>query len=83
MCSLLQPLLQDLQTLKQQGVHVQQLGTFPKGTIQCVVADNLSMAGFVENFSSVLLSITACHANSQTTEVKGGKFKLRTSTNDM
>ena len=49
-----EPLLQDLVTLEQQGVFVSQLGTFVKGTLQCVVSDNLAahgIAGFVESFS--------------------------------
>lgn len=40
-----EPLLQDLVTLEQQGVFVSQLGTFVKGTLQCVVSDNLAAHG--------------------------------------
>ncbi|XDV26354.1 hypothetical protein PO909_030098, partial [Leuciscus waleckii] len=80
---ILRPLLHDLQTLEQQGVYVQQLGTFLKGTVQCVVADNLaahSMAGFIENFSGEYCCrfCTASRADSQTNEVKAGEFTLRT-----
>lgn len=80
---ILRPLLHDLQTLEQQGVYVQQLGTFLKGTVQCVVADNLSahsMAGFIENFSGEYCCrfCSASRANSQTTEVKAGEFTRRT-----
>lgn len=47
-------LLPDLVTLEQQRVFVSQLGIFVKGTLQCVVSDNLAAHGtadFVENFS--------------------------------
>lgn len=40
-----EPLLQDLVTLEQQGVFVSLLGTFVKGTLQCVVSDNLAARG--------------------------------------
>lgn len=50
----LEPLLQDLKILEDHGVYVSLVGTFLKGTVQCVVADNLgahSIAGFNANFS--------------------------------
>lgn len=76
---ILQPLLHDLQTLEQKGLYVHKRGTFLKGTVQCVVADNLaaySMAGFIENFSGDY----CCRfcADFQTNEVRAGKFTLRT-----
>lgn len=79
----LQPLLRDLQTLEQQGVYVHKLGTFLKGTVQCVVADNLaahSMAGFIENFSGDYCCrfCTASRKDFQSNEVSTGKFTLRT-----
>ncbi len=49
-----EPLLHDIVTLEQQGLFIPQLGTFIKGTVQCVVADNLGahgLTGFVESFS--------------------------------
>lgn len=48
------PLLQDLTTLEHQGLFISKLGKFVKGTVQCVIADNLGahgVAGFVESFS--------------------------------
>lgn len=80
---ILQPLLRDLQTLEQQGVYVHKLGTFLKGTVQCVVADNLaahSMAGFIENFSGDYCCrfCTASRKDFQTSEVRAGNFTLRT-----
>lgn len=50
----LKPVLNDLIILEQSGVSLSKLGKTVKGTVQCVVADNLgahSIAGFVENFS--------------------------------
>lgn len=47
------PLLRDLVTLESQGIFIAHLGDFVKGTIQCVIADNLGahgIAGFTENF---------------------------------
>lgn len=49
-----EPFLCDLVTLEQQGVFIDHLGTFIRGTVQCVVADDLGahgLAGFVESFS--------------------------------
>lgn len=51
---MLEPLLQDLQVLEQHGVFISQLGQLVKGTVQCVIADNLgahSVGGFLESFS--------------------------------
>lgn len=49
----LEPLLQDLVTLESQGIFIAHLGDFVKGTIQCVIADNLAahgISGFIESF---------------------------------
>lgn len=49
----LEPLLKDLKYLEQQGVYVDKLGSFVKGTVLYVAADNLashSLAGFFESF---------------------------------
>ena len=59
------------------------LGRIVKGTVQCVVADNLgahSIAGFVENFSGsyVCRFCTAERSEFQTKEVRSGDFTLRT-----
>lgn len=43
-------------TLEQEGLFIPQLGTFLKGTVQCVVSDNVGahgLAGFVESFSGI------------------------------
>ncbi|XP_034080784.1 uncharacterized protein LOC117551836, partial [Gymnodraco acuticeps] len=51
----LEPLLQDLSILEQHGVFISQLGQFVKGSVQCVIADNLGahgLGGFVESFSA-------------------------------
>lgn len=51
----LQPLLQDLCILENHGIFISQLGQFAKGSVQCVIADNLAahgISGFVESFSA-------------------------------
>lgn len=50
----LESLLRDLAILESQGIFIAHLGDFVKGTIQCVVADNLGahgIAGFIESFA--------------------------------
>lgn len=79
----LQPLINDLVVLEQNGIFVTKLGKTVKGTVQCVVADNLgahSIAGFVENFSGsyVCRFCTAERREFQTKEVRSGVFTLRT-----
>lgn len=74
-----EPLLQDLVTLEQLGVFVSKLGTFVKGTLQCVVSDNLAahgIAGFIESFSGQYFCrfCTAQRAETQVKEVKSGEF---------
>ena len=49
----LKPVINDLIILDQSGIFLSKLGRTVKGTVQCVVADNLgahSIAGFVENW---------------------------------
>ena len=50
----LEPLLQDLSILEQNGVFISQLGQFVKGSVQCVIADNLgahcNFSFFLSNF---------------------------------
>lgn len=51
---ILHPLIQDLVSLEQQGVYVEQLGASIKGTVLFVAADNLaahSLGGFFESFT--------------------------------
>ncbi|XP_076741620.1 uncharacterized protein LOC143419301 [Maylandia zebra] len=52
--AVLEPLISDLISLENHGVFLPKLGKFVKGTVQCIIADNLGahgIAGFVENFS--------------------------------
>ncbi|XP_028332484.1 uncharacterized protein LOC114481687 [Gouania willdenowi] len=78
----LEPLLRDLVILENQGIFIEQLGDFVKGTIQCVVADNLGahgIAGFIESFSAQYMC-RFCHAQRseiQEKEVSSGAFTLR------
>ncbi|KAL3986654.1 KRAB domain-containing zinc finger protein [Sarotherodon galilaeus] len=51
---ILHPLIQDLVSLEQHGVYVEQLGSSIKGTVLFVAADNLaahSLGGFFESFT--------------------------------
>lgn len=53
----LEPLLKDLAILESHGIFIAQLGDCVKGTIQCVIADNLGahgLAGFIESFAGIL-----------------------------
>lgn len=75
-----EPLLRDVVILEQQGLYIPHLGVFIKGTIQCVVADNLGahgLAGFVESFSGQYFCrfCTAQLPDIQTQEVKTGFFE--------
>ena len=79
----LEPLLQDLNILEQHGVFVSQIGQCVKGSVQCVIADNLgahAIGGFVESFSSgsVCRFCTGVKSEFQTKDVKSGAFQLRT-----
>lgn len=76
-------MINDLVILEQSGIFVSKLGRTVKGTVQCVVTDNLvahSIAGFVENFtgSYVCRFCTAETVQIYTTEVNSGRFCLRT-----
>lgn len=49
-----EPLLKDLASLEEEGLYIPSLGIPVKGTVFCVVADNLgahSLGGFVESFT--------------------------------
>lgn len=77
----LEPLISDLITLEH-GIFVDKLGKTLKGTVQCVVADNLgahSIAGFVESFSGryVCRFCTADGLDFQAKEVGTGSLSLR------
>lgn len=69
--------------MEQSGIFLSKLGRTVKGTVQCVVADNLgahSIAGFVENFSGTYICrfCTAERSEIQTNEVRDEVFTLRT-----
>ena len=65
----LHPVLTDLAFLEKEGVYVESLGTSIKGSVSCIVADNLSahsIGGFVESFSpNVAHPCRFCTATSQ------------------
>lgn len=49
---MLEPLLKDITSLEEDGLYIPSLGKRLKGTVFCVVADNLgahSIGGFVES----------------------------------
>lgn len=78
----LEPLLRDLAILESQGIFIAQLGDFVKGTIQCVVADNLGahgIAGFIESFAGEYICrfCVAKKSEIQESEVSSGTFTLR------
>ncbi|XP_070410106.1 uncharacterized protein [Nothobranchius furzeri] len=80
---IMQPLLQDVITLEEDGIFVPLLGKCVKGTIQVVAADNLSahsLAGFNESFSAgnICRVCTATRSEIQVTDVRSGSFPLRT-----
>lgn len=77
-----EPLLHELVILEQQGLFIPQLGKVVKGTVQCVIADNLGahgLAGFVESFSGKYFCrfCTAQLGDIKKQEVKSGAFQLR------
>lgn len=80
---ILEPLLHDLVTLEQHGLFIPQLGSFIKGTVQCVSADNFGahgLAGFVESFTGKYYCRfgTAADSEIKEKEVRSGAFQLRT-----
>lgn len=79
----LEPFLHDLHIFEEQGVYISHIGEFVKGTVQCVVADNLAahgLGGFVESFSGGFICrfCTAQKHEIQTHSVSSGAFRLRT-----
>lgn len=79
----LEPLLKDLATLEQNGVFVSNVGKTIKGTVHCVVADNLgahSISGLVESFTGpYVCRFCLGHSSEyQTQEVRTGVFPPRT-----
>ena len=80
---MLEPLLTDLSTLERDGLFVPGLGKVLKGTVVCVVADNLgahSVAGFVESFSGSYACrfCLAERSEYQSREVRSLYFQQRT-----
>lgn len=79
----LEPLIRDLQHLENIGVFVQSLGSYVKGTVLFVSADNLgahSLPGYQESFN-VEKFCRFCLANRvdiQEHDVRSGNFTLRT-----
>lgn len=76
------PLLSDLKTLKEVGVYIEPLGDCLKGTVYCVLADNLAahgLAGFNESFRSMYFCrfCVATQTNMQTSDAVTGCFELR------
>lgn len=80
---ILHPLVQDLVSLEQPGVYVEQLGSSIKGTVLFVAADNLaahSLGGFFESFtvSRMCRFCMAKREEIQLKEVRTGTFQPRT-----
>ena len=79
----LEPLLKDLVFLKSEGIFVSSLARNVKGTVQCVVADNLgahALGGFVESFSGQYpcrFYLGQC-SDFHLKEVRTDEFQLRT-----
>lgn len=79
----LKPLLDDIAILEKDGILIPVIGKTVKGTIYCVVADNLgthSVAGLVESFSGPYICRFCLgeHADFQEKEVRSGAFNIRT-----
>lgn len=77
------PLLKDLCTLEKDGVYIEPLGCTVRGTIFCVVSDNLaahSLAGFVQCFrvGYICRFCKATHNQIQSLDVFQGEFSPRT-----
>lgn len=78
-----EPMLKDLASLEEEGLYIPSLDIRVKGTVYCVVADNLgahSIGGFVESFSSTHVCRFCLGERSQfqVSEVRTGAFKPRT-----
>ena len=79
----LRPLIQDLVTLEEHGVYVEQLAESVKGTVLYVAADNLgahALAGFQESFAAHLFCrFCMCKKDDiQDKEVRSGLHQPRT-----
>ena len=79
--SFLYPLMKDVESLERDGVVVEVLDKFVKGTIFCVCADNLgarSLAGFHESFNVEKFCRFCCISRNQIANVEPRDFPLRT-----
>ena len=77
------PLLQDISTLEQDGVFIECLGESVRGTVSCVVSDNLAahaLAGFTQSFRAgyICRFCNATRDQIQSHDVGDGEFSLRT-----
>ena len=80
---ILHPLIQDLVSLEQQGLYVENLGACVKGTVLYVAADNLaahSLAGFFESFTVYRFCrfCMATRSDIQDKDVSSATFEPRT-----
>nr|XP_055065480.1 uncharacterized protein LOC129447733 isoform X2 [Misgurnus anguillicaudatus]XP_055065481.1 uncharacterized protein LOC129447733 isoform X2 [Misgurnus anguillicaudatus] len=77
----LNPLLKDLVILEEHGVFISQLNECIKGTVSCVVADNLGahgLAGFVESFSGEYFCRFCTAKKTEIQLMTASRFELRT-----
>ena len=70
---ILRPLIQDLVSLEQHGVYVEQLGARIKGTVLLVAVDNLTAHSFGRFFESLMV----CRMCRFCKEVRKGSFRPR------
>lgn len=83
LAAILEPFLKDICVLEQNGVYISSFGKNIKGTVLCVVADNLgahSVGVFVESFTGSFICrfCLGNHADFQSVEVRSGAFPRRT-----
>lgn len=77
----LYPLIKDIQSLERNGVFVEVLDKFVKGTVFCVCADNLgahSLAGFHESFNVEKFCRFCCLNRDQIANTEARDCQLRT-----
>lgn len=81
--SILKPLLKELCSFENNGIFIPSIGKNIKGTVHCVVADNLgahSISGLVESFSGpyVCWFCLGQRSDFQLKEVQSAAFRRRT-----
>lgn len=77
----LYPLINDIQSLEQEGVFIGALDRFVKGTVFCVCADNLGahgLAGFQESFNVDKFCRFCLISRTQVSTTETQDFQLRT-----